>query len=146
MPAEDWHHRLPVVSPSFDRPAFVPTQVRDLHAHSFLQGDPNAGLGQGIYDPYVTSTTPLGGTAQALHQASLNPYSNEQPSNGATSYFQNNAFAQPPQYHLYTSLAPHRENIPSQQRVARDFFISDQLREELQRKSAAQLQILPSEL
>ena len=36
------------------------------------------------------------------------------------------------------------ENIPPNQRTARDFFIADNLREELQRKSAMTQQILPS--
>lgn len=48
------------------------------------------------------------------------------------------------QYHLYAPLGPHRENLLPYQRTVHDFFISDGLREELQRKAEASLQILPS--
>ena len=48
------------------------------------------------------------------------------------------------QYHLYTPLGPHRENLLAYQRTTHDLFIADSLREDLQRKSEAALQILPS--
>ena len=49
------------------------------------------------------------------------------------------------QYHLYAPLGPHRENLLSYQRTVHDMFIPDALREELQRKAEASLQVLPSQ-
>lgn len=48
------------------------------------------------------------------------------------------------QYHLYAPLGPHRENLLAYQRTAHEFFIPDDLREDLQRKAHASLQLLPS--
>jgi len=48
------------------------------------------------------------------------------------------------QYHLYAPLGPHREHLLPYQRNAHDFFISENLRQELQRKAEATLQVLPS--
>ncbi|MCJ1479068.1 PAB-dependent poly(A)-specific ribonuclease subunit 3 [Lambiella insularis] len=74
----------------------------------------------------------------------INPYAQESNPTDNPSYYQNSSFAQPIQYHLYSSLGPHREALSPYQRAAHDFFIPDGLREELQRKSAATLQILPN--
>jgi PAB-dependent poly(A)-specific ribonuclease subunit 3 len=41
-------------------------------------------------------------------------------------------------------MGPHRENLLAYQRTAHDFFIADELREELQKKSDAAQQVLPS--
>lgn len=48
------------------------------------------------------------------------------------------------QYHLYAPLGPHREHLLPYQRNAHDFFMSENLRQELQRKAEATLQVLPS--
>lgn len=48
------------------------------------------------------------------------------------------------QYHLYSPLAPHRDNLLAYQRTSHDFFIPDELRREFQRRNEATLQVLPS--
>ena len=97
-----------------------------------------------MYDLYVNSAGTMGGTPQAGPQSQMNPYAPESTANGNTSYFQQNSFQQPLQYHLYAPAGPHRENLLPYQRAANDFFMSAELREELQRKSAATIQTLPS--
>jgi PAB-dependent poly(A)-specific ribonuclease subunit 3 len=49
------------------------------------------------------------------------------------------------QYHNYAPLGPHRDNLLAYQRTAHDFFMSDKLREELQKKAESTLQVLPSQ-
>lgn len=112
-------------------------------AQSSLQGEPNGGLHQALYDPYVTQPT-MTNPSHAPQQSQINPYAQDSASSGSGSYYQTSTFAQPIQYHLYTSLGPHREALLPYQRAAHDFFIPDNLREELQRKSATTLQTLPS--
>lgn len=43
-------------------------------------------------------------------------------------------------------MGPHREDLLAYQRLPHDFFMPEKLREELQRKSEASLQTMPSEL
>ncbi|KAF2843481.1 PAB-dependent poly(A)-specific ribonuclease subunit PAN3 [Patellaria atrata CBS 101060] len=112
---------------------------------SQLVGYPNAtaSLING-YDPFNVQST-LSALPATNHQAQLNPYSTETSTLGGAAYFQNsNSFAQPLQYHAYFPLGPHRENLLAYQRTAHDFFISDHLRDDLQRKAEASRQILPS--
>ena len=116
---------------------------RDSSAYHSLQNDVNNGISHGLYDPYGSSSSPLPSHAQP-HPSQVNPYAQDATSNGHSSYFPTNQFTQPLQYHLYASFGPHKEDLPAYQRSAHDFFISDTLREELQRKSAATLQMLPS--
>lgn len=112
-------------------------------AYHIAQGDANGALQQGLFDPYVTSTSPLP-TTHHPHQSQLNPYAQDPTSGASAQFYQSNSYQQPLQYHLYTSLGPFRENLMPYQRAAHDFFIPDALREDLQRKSAATLQTLPS--
>ena len=98
---------------------------------------------QGLFDPY-SSSTPISSASHGQHATQINPYLHDQGANGATSYFQSSGFTQPLNLHLYVSQTPHRQDLAPNQRAARDFFIPDSLREELQRKSHATLQILPS--
>jgi len=68
-------------------------------------------------------------------------------SNGA-GYYQNQtsyaATVQPLQYHLYAPIGPHREDLLAYQRLAHDFFMSEKIREDLQKKSEASLQVMPN--
>lgn len=48
------------------------------------------------------------------------------------------------QYHLYAPIGPHREDLLPYQRNAHDFFMPEKLREDLQKKSEASLQTMPS--
>ncbi|MCJ1285856.1 PAB-dependent poly(A)-specific ribonuclease subunit 3 [Xylographa opegraphella] len=106
-----------------------------------IQVETTGGLSQPLYDPYVTPPSSMATPAQT---SQLNPYTQDSNPNGSTSYYQASSFAQPVQYHLYTSLGPHREALLPYQKAAHDFFIPDALREELQRKSATTLQTLPN--
>ncbi|KAF2462013.1 PAB-dependent poly(A)-specific ribonuclease subunit PAN3 [Lineolata rhizophorae] len=126
---------------SHDFPDFVP-QTFDT---SQLAADPTASAAaMNSYDPFSVSST-MAGLGGASHQASLNPYSQDAANLGGAAYFQStNTFTQPLQYHLYAPLGPHRENLAPYQRTVHDFFIPDNLREELQRKAEATLQVLPN--
>jgi len=117
--------------------------IAENKAQSSLQGETNGSLHHALYDPYVTQPT-MTSSSHAPQQTQINPYAQDSAPSGSTSYYQNSTFAQPIQYHLYTSLGPHREALLPYQRTAHDFFIPDDLREELQRKSATTLQTLPS--
>ncbi|KAG5519800.1 hypothetical protein PMAC_000073 [Pneumocystis sp. 'macacae'] len=57
-------------------------------------------------------------------------------------YYNQTPVYQPLQYHLYASHAPYRENLEPYQRTVYDFFMSNTLREDLQRKSEAIHQVL----
>lgn len=88
-------------------------------------------------------------TQAIVPPAPFNPYAANDhtgiPSQGAP-YFQphfTSALA-PPQYHLYAPIGPHREDLMPYQRVTHDFFLSERLREDLQKKSHATLQTMPS--
>lgn len=116
---------------------------RRSSAYNSSQGDMNNGLQHTLFDPYGTSASPLPSHAQP-HPAQINPYAQDHASNGTSSYYQAPQYSQPIQYHLYANFGPYKENLQPFQRAARDFFLPDALREELQRKSAATLQILPS--
>ncbi|KAI9825533.1 MAG: hypothetical protein M1819_000525 [Sarea resinae] len=116
-------------------------QRYDLTHH---QGDASA---TGNFADPFSSNAPaaLGGINTANAQAHLNPYAQDAAGLGGAAYYQGQGtFTQPLQYHLYAPLGPHRENLPAYQRTAHDFFISDSLREELQRKAEASHQVLPN--
>jgi PAB-dependent poly(A)-specific ribonuclease subunit 3 len=78
-------------------------------------------------------------------QATINPYAEQAPSVGAQAFFQDTtSFRHPLNYHLYASLGPRRDQITPYQRTTADFFIPDDLREDLQRKAEATLQTFPN--
>lgn len=89
-------------------------------------------------DPFLAppSIANLDGT-----QPQLNPYAAQTPGMGSQQYFQDAAgYKHPLNYHLYASIGPRRENLMAYQRSTSDFFIPDNLREDLQRKAEATLQ------
>lgn len=49
-----------------------------------------------------------------------------------------------PKYHLYWPLPPRREDLLPYQRLTRDFFMDDKLREQIQRMLADAQQVIPS--
>lgn len=74
-------------------------------------------------------------------QPQLNPYVATTPGAGGQQFFQDTAsYKHPLNYHLYASIGPRRENLMAYQRSTSDFFIPDNLREDLQRKAEATLQ------
>lgn len=85
----------------------------------------------------------------AIPPAQFNPYAaNDHASlaGGAAYYQGQGAYGtplQPPPYHLYANVGPYREDLLPYQRQTRDFFMPDDLREDLQKKSHAALQVMP---
>ena len=128
----------------FSRPQFLSEECYTSTNTQSSQGETNGGLHQPLYDPYVTPPSSMATSSHTPQQPQINPYAQEPSNSASASYYQNTSFAQPLQYHLYTSLAPHREALLPFQRAAHDFFIPDSIREDLQRKSATTLQTLPS--
>lgn len=89
-------------------------------------------------DTFLASTGLAGLDAS---QAQLNPYAQQTGSVNGQPFFQDaSSFKHPLNYHLYSSSGPRRENLMAYQRSTADFFIPDELREDLQRKSEATLQ------
>lgn len=94
------------------------------------------------YDPFSMSTL-----NSAITTTQFNPYLEEATVPGnSTAYYQSqtafNAPQQPLQYHLYAPVGPHREDLLAYQRLTHDFFIPNELREVLQKKSEATYQVL----
>lgn len=122
---------------------FTPAQNNyDLGSASALTvtATPDANMSSYV-DPF---STPMA-TAQ------YNPYASDHTNiAGASAYFQNQAAysspLQPPAYHLYANIGPYREDLLPYQRQTRDFFMPDDLREELQKKSHAARQVIPSSI
>lgn len=74
-------------------------------------------------------------------QQQINPYAQTaQTLTGQSFYQDTSGFKHPLNYHLYASVGPRRENMLPYQRASADFFITDNLREDLQKKSDAALQ------
>ncbi|KEF56974.1 PAB-dependent poly(A)-specific ribonuclease subunit pan3 [Exophiala aquamarina CBS 119918] len=80
-------------------------------------------------------------TFQPTHAA--NPYL-DHGLNGAAFYQGPSTFQQPVQYHQYAPIGHYSTNLAPYQRTVHDLFIPDDLREEIQKKSAAALQTLPN--
>ncbi|KAK5210593.1 PAB-dependent poly(A)-specific ribonuclease subunit 3 [Exophiala xenobiotica] len=64
--------------------------------------------------------------------------------NGTAFYPSGAGFQQPVQYHQYAPIGPFNANLAPYQRTVHDLFIPNDLREEIQKKSAATLQTLPT--
>lgn len=97
-----------------------------------------------VYDPFSMS-----GMSQTIPTAQYNPYA-EDPTGMAGSsssfYPAQGGYAapiQPLQYHLYAPVGPYRSDLSNYQRQAHDFFLPENIREELQKKSEATRQVLP---
>ncbi|PQE27023.1 PAB-dependent poly(A)-specific ribonuclease subunit PAN3 protein [Rutstroemia sp. NJR-2017a BBW] len=80
------------------------------------------------YNPYLEDTTSITANGGAFFQ-------------GQTNY---STPVQPLLYHLYAPVGPHKEDLLPYQRSVHDLFMSDRLREELQKKSEASLQVMPN--
>ncbi|KAK0924772.1 PAB-dependent poly(A)-specific ribonuclease subunit 3 [Friedmanniomyces endolithicus] len=100
-----------------------------------------------------TSINPYGDpfmSPQSLHQAmpsldgsqQMNPYSQAVPGAAGQQFYQdNNSYKHPLNYHLYASVGPRRENMHPYQRASADFFIPDNIRDDLHKKSEAAVQV-----
>lgn len=122
-------------------PDFVPGQ-------DFLSGQQFMGV-PSLNSQTHTSTqyNPYGDFAQQglssmeTSHIHVNPYAHHAGSGGVQPYYQNSTdYSYPLNYHLYAPFGPRRENLTAYQRSTADFFIPDDIREELQRKSEMTLQ------
>lgn len=124
-------------------PDFAP-QNYDLNTATATNG--SADSGSLSYDPFTMSAV-----NQALPSAQYNPYAedhNALAGAGAPYYAAQNSYAapsQPLQYHLYYPVTSGRENLQPYQRQVFDLFLPDSIREDLQKKSEAARQVLPSQ-
>ncbi|CAG7957012.1 unnamed protein product [Penicillium olsonii] len=109
-----------------------------------LQGNGNGGIASPTaFDPFVTTPTPM--TPGAVGSVSANPYSHDATAAMGGAFFANQTgFQQPVQYHLYAPIGPHSQSTLGYQRNVHDLFLPNEIREELQKKSAATLQTLPN--
>ncbi|TQW12261.1 poly(A)-binding protein-dependent poly(A) ribonuclease [Cordyceps javanica] len=131
-----------------DAAVFNPAAIREF-TPSF---DQNASaVTNGAVDPFnmVTVGQGLPAAAAAAAAAAFNPYAENHAgiAGAAQQFFQGGQFPpQPLQYHLYAPVGPHREDLMQYHRVTHDFFMPEKLREEMQRKSEASLQVINSQL
>ncbi|KIW87050.1 uncharacterized protein Z519_12347 [Cladophialophora bantiana CBS 173.52] len=99
-----------------------------------------------VQEPSLTSESEVSiphtyETFQSSHAP--NPYLDHS-INGAAFYQNTPTFQQPVQYHQYAPIGQYNAALTPYQRTVHDLFISNDLREEIQKKSAAALQILPN--
>ncbi|KAI4163239.1 MAG: hypothetical protein LQ342_003173 [Letrouitia transgressa] len=98
-----------------------------------------------FFDQYSSPTPSISASSHQTPQQQLNPYAQETNDLGSTTFYQGSgSYPQQLQYHLYAALGPHRDDSPSNQRTARDFFIPEDLRQSLFKKTEASLMTIPS--
>ncbi|KXT06581.1 hypothetical protein AC578_8586 [Pseudocercospora eumusae] len=113
---------------------FVPGQQSFLSSPQ-LDAQPQMGT---FSDNFLSQPGIPGLEASQNH---MNPYVQQTASVAAQPYYQDaSSFKHPLNYHLYSAIGPRRENLMAYQRSTSDFFIPDNLREDLQRKADAALQ------
>ncbi|RDW80233.1 hypothetical protein BP6252_04871 [Coleophoma cylindrospora] len=127
---------------------FNPAQAREFTPQNYdvsQQLSTNGAADAQVFDPFA-----MAAVAQAIPSTPYNPYleeNNQLGANGAGYYQGQASYAasiQPLQYHLYAPIGPHKEDILSYQRHAHDFFMPEKIREELQKKTEATLQVMPN--
>ncbi|TGO33077.1 hypothetical protein BHYA_0268g00040 [Botrytis hyacinthi] len=137
-------------------PQFNPTQ-RDFTPQNYDLSQTNklptnGATPEATYDPFS-----MGNVSQAIPATFQNHYSEDLGiltgagvAGGGTggTYFQGQPgfSVQPLNYHQYAPIGPHTENLTPYQKSIHDLFLSDRLREELQRKSEATHQVMPNAL
>jgi PAB-dependent poly(A)-specific ribonuclease subunit 3 len=118
----------------------APQEVPEFVPQNF---DPNQTTNQTdaslLYDPYTLQTA-----IQGSQPTITNPYLQEMSAGYGGAFYQQPAFTQPLQYHLYAPQPPYRENLLPYQRTQYDFFISEDIRREFQKRNEATLQVLPN--
>ncbi|KAK7946117.1 uncharacterized protein PG986_010438 [Apiospora aurea] len=132
----------PIFNPATIREFTPQSQNYDLNTATATNG--TATDSSNVYDPFSMS-----GMNQTIPTAQFNPYA-EDPTGmagGSTSFYPaQGAYAgpiQPLQHHLYASVGPYRTDLSNYQRQAHDFFLREDIREEMQKKSEATRQVLP---
>lgn len=126
---------------------FNPAAIREFTPGFEVTTTANGSVQDGAvqYDPFGMASV-----GQSLPPAQFNPYAEDHSGMGAAgaSYFQNQAaFAaplQPLQYHLYAPVGPYKDDLLPFQRLTHNFFMQEKLREEMQKKAEATLQVMPN--
>ncbi|KAK4976564.1 PAB-dependent poly(A)-specific ribonuclease subunit 3 [Elasticomyces elasticus] len=136
VPSADWSNQ------GFNE--FVPQNYTPSPLADKDEVDPNDGtLHQ--YNEQFNVNAGTSALSDHSQQSQVNPYTQDAGGVANSSFYQGaSTYTQPLNYHLYAPIGPHRENLLAYQRTAHDLFIPDNLREELQRKSEATLQVLPN--
>ncbi|KAH8648385.1 PAB-dependent poly(A)-specific ribonuclease subunit PAN3 [Xylariales sp. PMI_506] len=136
----------PYINPATIREFTPQSQNYDLNTAGTSNGVANESTGN-MYDPYSMSNL-----SQTLPTPQYNPYAEDHNSLAAAataaSFYSTQAGytapMQPLQYHLYAPVGPSRQDLTPYQRQAHDFFLPNDLREDLQKKSAATRLVLPN--
>ncbi|KAL1873059.1 hypothetical protein VTK73DRAFT_1196 [Phialemonium thermophilum] len=141
----------PSLQHNVEAPVFNPATVREFTPQNYDLSKSVSPSSSGHDNGYPVDQFSMGHLAQALPATSqFNPYAGDHSTlaNATASYFPSHgAYAtplQPPQYHLYAPIGPYREDLLPYQRAAHDFFLSERLREDLQKKAHATLQVMPN--
>jgi PAB-dependent poly(A)-specific ribonuclease subunit 3 len=92
----------------------------------------------------------MSSVAQSLPATPYNPYADDHNimAGTGTSFFQpQGAFTtplQPLQHHLYAPVGPYKGDLKAYQRLTRDFFMPEKMRQEYQKRADAALQVMPN--
>ncbi|KAH8131555.1 hypothetical protein FP744_10002002 [Trichoderma asperellum] len=138
----------PSTIPDTEAPAFNPASIREF-TPSFDLSSTTAATNGTSHDGGALSYDPFGLPNQSMVTTPYNPYAEDHGAmtSAASTYFAaQNAYAapsQPLQYHLYAPVGPYREDIMPYNRLSHDFFISETMREDMQKQSEATWQVMP---
>ncbi|RFU72275.1 pab-dependent polya-specific ribonuclease subunit pan3 [Trichoderma arundinaceum] len=138
----------PSTIPDTEAPVFNPASIREFTPGFDLSSSTTATNGNS--QDGAVSYDPFGMSSQSMATTPFNPYADDHNAmaGAQSTYFQTqNAFAaplQPLQHHLYAPIGPYREDLMPYHRLTHDFFLPEKLREELQKKSEAALQVMPN--
>lgn len=135
----------------FMGPDFAPHSLayrnNPLHqnAYGYNQADHSNDYTQtNHFDPFTTSTPGPSTTHNLDIQQSGNVYSHDPTGYGSTFLPSLNSHSQILQHHHYAPLEPSRETTKPNQRVAKDLFIPEDIRQRLHDKSEAFLRTFPN--
>ncbi|KAK9448200.1 uncharacterized protein V1518DRAFT_419963 [Limtongia smithiae] len=119
----------------------APSTQLDMYSGARINGQYTPGYGQ---LDQMSSQMPMDSMQQQIQTNAYDYNSYGHP--GQDMYYQQQQAAhfQPLQYHLYAPLPPHKINLLPYQRTVQNFFLGDDLREDLQKKVEATLQVLPN--
>ncbi|KAL8983971.1 MAG: hypothetical protein Q9205_001943 [Flavoplaca limonia] len=123
-----------------DHQEYLPSSYNNAIPPGSFQADQNGDSHPTVFDHYTPTPT-----HQPTSQSQINPYAQDSSTMGSGTYFPGTTnYPQQLQHHLYAALPPHRELSQPNQRTARDFFIPENLRQILARKSEASRMTIPS--
>nr|AID55018.1 poly(A)-specific ribonuclease subunit isoform 2 [Thermochaetoides thermophila] len=146
------NQKPPTLQTTAESTMFNPAAIREFTPQNYDLGNNNAnGISQenGLYpDPFTMST--MGTALPTAGQYNLPLYGDHSglAAPGAPFYPPHAAYPtgpiQPPHYHLYQPFGPYRQELQPWQRATYDFFMPQNLREDLQKKQFATLQVIPN--